>query len=415
MTDSNLERKIQDLKARLSLLAEVEKDLGPGRKSGRWLLFSCPFPGHKHGDSKPSLSVTPDNGRYFCFTCRAAGDVITWLKEYRGMPWKDILELDDSGAIPAAAPRQAAPTQPQKQPSQPPGDTWQARGLAFVEECEKELWSGAGRTDKVYKRGPDLLTPWEYLLARGLSPQQIQSYRLGYNPRDLYDKRESWGLTFEVNEKGNEKKVKKEQGITIPCLITSDWATQQKDLWYIKIRRLPGKINPVTGAPDKYTGITGGQAALFGADNMMTSARDSAGAGIGLLTEGEFDAILADQIIGDICGVATLGSASKGLDLAAWGPYLMPLGWLLAAYDLDPAGKKGLADLLGQAGSIHPVRVPALNPGDKDITDYHLAGGDLYKWLRYNLAMLGVPEAQTEPEEIPAELQAAYAAGRTNA
>ena len=408
MTDSDFEEKIERIKARLSLLAEVEKDLGPG-KHGRW---HCPFCQVNGGRSLP-FSI--HNGGYSCFGCGAKGDVLEWLKEYRRLGWKDILELDDSGAIPAAAPRQAAPTpQPQKQPSQPPGAAWQARGLAFVDYAQKELWSGAGRTDKVYKRGPDLLTPWEYLLARGISPQQIHDYRLGYNPRDIYDKRESWGLPFEVNDKGNPKKVKEEQGITIPCLITKDWTNRAKDLWYIKIRRLPGKINPLTGAPDKYASINGGQAALFGADNFYFSCKDPAGKGVGLLTEGEFDTILADQIIGDVCGVGTLGSASKTLDLAAWGPYLMPLGWLMAAYDLDPAGTKGLADLLGKVGSIHPVRVPALNSGDKDISDYHLAGGDLYKWLRYNLALLGFPEAQTEPEpeEIPEELQRAYAEGR---
>jgi len=31
------------------------------------------------------------------------------------------------------------------------------------------------------------------------------------------------------------------------------------------------------------------------------------------------------------------------------------------------------------------LQVPQLNPGDKDITDYYLAGGDLWKWLEHNL------------------------------
>ena len=398
MTDSDFEEKIERIKARLSLLAEVEKDLGPG-KHGRW---HCPFCQVNGGRSLP-FSI--HNGGYSCFGCGAKGDVLEWLKEYRRLGWKDILELDDSGAIPAAAPRQAAPTpQPTKQPSQPPGDAWQARGLAFVDYCEKQLWQGAGRTDRVYKRGPDLLTPWEYLLARGISPQQIQSYRLGYNPRkSQYDDRNRWGLSEEQAPKG----VLIPQGITIPCLITKDWGTRAKDLWYIKVRR--------PADDPKYLNVTGGQGALFGADNLYGECLNPAGKGRGLLTEGEFDAILADQTIGNVCGVGTLGSATETLDLAAWGPYLMPLGWLMAAYDGDSAGKKGLAKLLGKAGSIHPVPVPALRPGDKDITDYHLAGGNLYKWLRYNLALLGVPEAQTEPEEIPEELQKAYAEGRTHA
>lgn len=67
---------LQDLKSRLELLAEVEKDLGPGKKHGRYTMFSCPFPGHSHGDRRPSLAAYED-GSYFCFTCGAKGDVLS--------------------------------------------------------------------------------------------------------------------------------------------------------------------------------------------------------------------------------------------------------------------------------------------------------------------------------------------------
>lgn len=342
-----------DLKNRLDLLPEIEKDLGPGRKSGKWVLFSCPFPGHKNGDKNPSLAATPANGRYYCFTCGRSGDLITWLRDYRGMSWKDITDLAGSDTLPPARPR---PAQPEITPSGPPSPAWQARGLAFMETCEAALWSSTGARALAWLR------------ERGLTDDTIKYYRLGYNqPPDNYE-REScaeWGLPDDTNKRG----IWLPRGVIIPWLIGGA-------LWAVHIRQ------PV-GAP-KYIFVSGSQVGLFGADNL-------AGCEIALLTEGEFDCMLADQWVYDKAGCITLGGAQKRLDLATWGVYLLPVRAILAAYDLDPAGRRGLADLLQKSARIHPARVPSLRAGDKDLTDYHQAGGDLWEWLKYNLDRLGDP------------------------
>jgi DNA primase len=271
------------------------------------------------------------------------------------------------------------------------------RGLAFVAYAEKELWEGAGSTDKVYQvPDGDLLTPHDYLHWRGLSDDTIHFWRLGYNPHKMQDTGAGWGIT---------KPVILPRGITIPCLVTCDWSTHAKDLWYVKVRQVAGK--------PKYLNVTGGQDALFGADNLYIAGN---GSSFGLLTEGEFDTILAGQIVPEV-GFATLGSAVNSLDLAAWGAYLLPLRWLLAAYDLDKAGAKGAAKLVGELGKIHLVRVPALRAGDKDLTDYNQAGGDLWAWLRYNLETLGALDGLLGggSEPIPADLEAAIMAGMVQA
>jgi len=61
----------------VDLLGLIERDTGragrkSGRKSGRWVLFPCPF----HDDGTPSLAVTPDNGRWHCFGCGKGGDAL---------------------------------------------------------------------------------------------------------------------------------------------------------------------------------------------------------------------------------------------------------------------------------------------------------------------------------------------------
>jgi len=341
----------EDLKSRLDLLTELEKDLGPGKRSGRWTLFSCPFAGHAHGDSNPSLSATGDNQRYFCFTCGAEGDLIDWLREYRKMDWQQIKDLAGSDSLPAPLPRPSQPAQAEH--SGPPSPAWQARAGEFMEYCNQQLWTPAGK--------PAL----DYLHGRGLTDASIMFYTLGYNPQDLNDKYQAWGLPEIPDRKG----VWLPSGIVIPCFIGDG------PIWYVKIRQPERK--------PKYINVTGGKAAMFGAANLL-------GAEIALLTEGELDCILADQIIGDVAGVATLGSATKRLDISTWGVYLLPARAILAAYDLDKAGKAGLDHLLGRSARIHQLRVPALKPGDKDITDYHLAGGDLWEWIKYSLDNLGL-------------------------
>jgi len=337
---------LQDLKQRLDLIAEVEKDLGPGKRSGKWVLFSCPFPGHAHGDRNPSLGIA--NDRYYCFTCQASGDVLTWLLDYRQMTWKEIHELTGSTDLP---PVRMRPPQPGSDDHQgPPAEQWQARGRAFLEDCRSALWGTGGEKALAYLKD-----------RRGLREETIRYWGLGFNPTDSYSSLADWGLAEQAG-----LTVWLPRGIVIPAFVGGD-------LYYLNIRRAAGK--------PKYHKVKGSRAALFG----TTSLR---GSDLALLVEGEFDCILADQEIGDVAGVATLGSASKRLNLSEWGKYLLPAKVILAALDSDGAGCLGGAGLAGLSSRIRTVKVPVLNAGGKDISDYVQAGGDLWLWLKYNLERL---------------------------
>jgi DNA primase len=241
----------------------------------------------------------------------------------------------------------------------PAGD-WQAWARQAIDICQAKLWTPEGRQALDYLRG------------RGLTDDTIRIYRLGYCP----------GVWF------GELWI--QRGVLIPCVIGLE-------VWYLKIRLLPGEpcrcsscktempgpgACPKCGEGNKYRGVKGNRtAAIFGADNLL-------GAEIGIFCEGEFDCMIASQELGDVAGVATMGSAGNHLDLATWGAYLLGLRYILAVYDTDEAGQKGAVALAALTERVAICALPHTN-GVKDINDYTLAGGDLWAWLRGNLARLG--------------------------
>lgn len=82
------------------------------KKSGRRWSGLCPF----HGEKTPSFSVNAEEGRYYCFGCRASGDQITFVREMQHLDFVDAVRLlaeranielhEDTNAGPARKERQ---------------------------------------------------------------------------------------------------------------------------------------------------------------------------------------------------------------------------------------------------------------------------------------------------------------------
>lgn len=47
----------------------------------------CPF----HSEETPSFKVNLERQTFFCFSCHAKGDVITFIQKHRGLSFKDVL------------------------------------------------------------------------------------------------------------------------------------------------------------------------------------------------------------------------------------------------------------------------------------------------------------------------------------
>lgn len=78
---------IQSIKSRLDMVEIVRRYVDLKPMSGRFVA-PCPF----HQETKPSFSVNPDLGFYYCFGCQASGDVIDFYSRMNGLEFREALE-----------------------------------------------------------------------------------------------------------------------------------------------------------------------------------------------------------------------------------------------------------------------------------------------------------------------------------
>lgn len=303
------------------LVTLVEQDLGQPKRSGAWLFWRCPF---HAGDDTPSLAVKDD--RYYCFACRASGDAVDWLTEYRRMSKGDALRLVRGENRQPVKPRRQPEAQPE--PPKTPDEEWQARAAIWADECHQALFEPQGER------------AFNYLVERrGLAVETIERFSLGY-----------W--------RGGETPFGfVRRGITIPNF------DRAGTLYGVKLRHPEGQ--------PKYTGLTGSVQRMFEAATIVPG-------GDVVLCEGEFDALIAWQTIRDVCGVAAFGGCSvqpNGLDLLR----LLVAARVVIAYDNDPAGQEAA----GRLAKLLPKAVICRLPdGVKDLNEAFQRGQDIYRLVK---------------------------------
>lgn len=295
----------------------VEEDLGPPKQNnGRWLMWTCPF----HKDTAPSLGVTPDNGRYYCFGCQANGDTIGWLMRHRGKTYLEACEI--LGEEPQRR-KKAIDREPVARHVEPPPAGWQNTGDMAIQQCEEQL-----REHKA---------AMNWLEKRGLNGNTVDLWRLGFSKgKRLY------GHYFHP-------------GLVIPTYNLGV-------LWSIKIRDLKGD------APNKYMKIKGSKASLFGLDTIKPQHAV-------FVCEAELDALLLWQEAGDLIGVVATGGAGQRLTVSALHSLYQARPWFIAL-DPDDAGQQGVEWWTDYTLKARPLEVP-----DEDISAFHINGGALREWV----------------------------------
>ena len=319
----------------------IEKDLGPpSRLVGLRPYWLCPF----HTEHRPSLTVTPDRYFFKCFGCGKSGDAITWLCEYRELSFsqacravgKNNLKHDNKQPPKSAF---AAPN------VIPPSVAWQERARVFVTYAQDKLWEKAG--------GIGL----NYLHQRGLSDDTIRAWGLGWCSQAFWDEPRKWGL--------EGKSIWLPQGIVIPCKANGT-------VWYVKTRRFrDGK--PLVDADEKYGQIRAGnnKGILYGIDHIT-------GKQTIVICEGELDAPLLWQEVGDLVDVVAIGGKENKPSISFLAELAGAPRWLVALdCDADKAAKWWL-DFSPRAKRVRPLQ-------GNDLTDFHQAGGSLRAWIVYHL------------------------------
>lgn len=359
------------------LITLVERDLGPGRKYGRWTVFRCPF----HDDHSPSLGVTNGQGprgaywKCFAASCGKSGGLIQWVMTYHDLSYEEACE---KLVNPHSLSRLHYPSLQTPLPEYPPGQKWQSRAWQLIDRARKVLWENQETLswpetspkmgEVVWRRA----TALEYLTGRGLSENTLHLWHIGLIPKTFADSPNAWGL--------DGKKVWISNGILIPCIAANQ-------VWYLKIR-LP---NP---KPHKYTQIRGSRPAVYLVQTLENHTK-------AVFCEGELDTLLLWQECDALAGAVSLGSAGNELNVATWGFHFLHVEEKYVAYDLDQSGAAG-ADKLAWL-KPHPLSIPKLRPCDKDLTDFYLSGGDLKSWLKSEMTKTTKKAHKTFEKEVQNE------------
>ena len=144
----------------------------PLKKAGANFVALCPF----HKEKTPSFNVNPHRQIFHCFGCHKGGDVFTFVKEYENIGFMDaVRRLAERAKIPLEF-------------DQTPGEQ-QSRHikdqLLQLHEQITQRWQNALLNEASGQIARD------YLTKRGVSPEAVKLFRLGYAP-DAWDDTVNW-------------------------------------------------------------------------------------------------------------------------------------------------------------------------------------------------------------------------------
>ena len=273
------------VKERVDLVQLIEERGVKLRRSGRTYSGLCPF----HAEKTPSFSVDPERRTFHCFGCGERGDAFTWLEKQDGLSAGEALRvLAERAGVELT------------------------RRAPEEREAEKKLLA-AHETAHFYFRQALRITPagkaaGEYLAGRGVKPETIEKFGLGYAP-DIRD-----GLLLYLRKKGYTDEEAVASGLVI---------SHERGLFdrfrhrvMIPIRDTRGRIIAFAGRalrtdqPAKYmnspqTELFDKSATLFALDVAKARVRRDSEA---VIVEGQLDAISAHQAGFDNV-VASMGTA----------------------------------------------------------------------------------------------------------
>lgn len=160
---------IRAIKERVNLVDIVRRyvDLKP---NGARFVAPCPF----HQETKPSFSVSPEKGFYYCFGCQASGDLIDFFGRINGLDFREsVAQLAEEAGIVIDA-----RTSPE------------GRKAAQEQRTAKQIMLAMHRDAALHfagcLAGDSGAECRSYIKKRGLTEQVIERFELGFAVRDWH-------------------------------------------------------------------------------------------------------------------------------------------------------------------------------------------------------------------------------------
>lgn len=306
----------QSLKPHIDLVAVAETLLGSPDRVDHWddrAWWPCPF----HADSRPSFNVSPDVNLWVCYSQCGGGDAADFLMKLQGITFpeavKTLLRMLHRGGAGDGEARDVQRHEPRLT-----GPDYDLAG-SLVNEAAERLWTPDGAVDLDHLRG------------RGLTDETIRRHRLGSS--------DSFPLPLRPDE---EEMRRTTAGIVIPW--TVDGRVER-----IQIRRRQGE--------PRYLLVQQRSPIVYPSPETIVPGRPL------VIVEGELDALLLGQELGEAASVITVGSAARGLPDAVTDLAIASPRWF-AAHDADEAGDAAAARLPSRAVRVRP-------DGGKDWCEVH--------------------------------------------
>lgn len=340
---------VEQIKERLGI-ADVIGSYIKIQKAGANFKALCPF----HSEKTPSFHISPSRSSYYCFGCGEKGDIFSFVQKFEG--------LDFPGALRLLGERAGVPVVYERK---------ETRG-----ERER-LYDVLEKATEFFEKhlGEE---PRQYLAGRGLSPESVRAWRIGYAPAPETD---GWrALLSHLRSSGFSDKEIEQAG-----LVKRPDGTEGKDLYDRFRGRVMFPINDSVGRVIAFSGRifpedkTGAEKTgkyinspetdlfvksktLYGFDKAKGSIRK---ADFSILVEGQMDVILAHQG-GFPNAIALSGTALSPEHLTALGRLSKRM---VIALDADNAGisstGKGARAALPLGFDVKVAALPSgLDPAD---------------------------------------------------
>jgi DNA primase len=143
------------------------------RRQGRNYVGICPW----HDDSRPSLQVNPERQSFKCWVCDYGGDVFSFVMRSENLEFREALELlaERAGINLTPPPTYTTSSEPDGPPPRPDAST-EKRVLYRV-----AAWAEA-EFHRCLVESPEAELGRVYLAERGLTPETINRFKLGFAP-----------------------------------------------------------------------------------------------------------------------------------------------------------------------------------------------------------------------------------------